>query len=92
MRTAGGHLAGRVVDGHMPIDGGLIVGYLTAALLRGGQRWADRTVDSLLDRLTELVTRRMGRGFLVRLGHNPRDETVQREVGRNVPREGPKRQ
>jgi hypothetical protein len=68
----------------MPIDGGLIVGYLTAAFLRGGQRWADRTVDSLLDRLTELVARRMGREFLVRLGHNPRDETLQREVGLTI--------
>jgi len=66
------------------IDGGLIVGYLTAALLRGGQRWADRTIDSLLDRLTDAVTRRLGKGPVERLAQNPRDATVQREVSLTV--------
>jgi len=65
----------------MLIDGGLIVGYLTASLLRGGQRIADRTVDSLLDRLTGLITDRMGPGPVDRLRTHPREETVQREVG-----------
>jgi hypothetical protein len=65
----------------MPIDGGLIVGYLTAALLRGGHRVADRTLDALLDRLTALVARRMGRGTLDRLKGHVRDENVQRDVG-----------
>ena len=68
----------------MPIDGGLIVGYLTAALLRGGRRVADRAVDALLDRLTGLVADRMGPGPVDRLGKHPRDETVQREVGLTI--------
>jgi hypothetical protein len=65
----------------MLIEGGLVVGYLTAALVRGGQRWTDRTVDSLLDRLTSLVRGRMGAEPLDRLARNPRDEELQREVG-----------
>lgn len=68
----------------MLIDGGLIVGYLTAALLRGGRRIADRTVDSLLDRLTGLVADRMGPGPLDRLRKYPRDDTAQREVGLTI--------
>lgn len=66
------------------IDGGLVVGYLTAALFRGGQRWVDRTIDSLLDRLAGLVTRRLGSGPVDRLKQNPGDETVQREVGLTI--------
>jgi hypothetical protein len=65
----------------MALDGGLIVGYLTAAFLRAGGRLADRAVDSLLNRLVELVGSRMGRGPLDRLAGNPRDEATQREVG-----------
>jgi hypothetical protein len=68
----------------MLVDGGLIVGYLTAALVRGGHRLADRTVDSLLDRLTNLVANRMGRGPVDRLRQHPREETVQREVGLTI--------
>jgi len=34
------------------LDGGLIVGYRTAALLRAGGRVANRAVDSLLNRLS----------------------------------------
>lgn len=66
------------------IDGGLIVGYLTAALLRGGQRWADRTIDSLLDRLTTAVTRRLGKGPVERLAQDPHDATAQREVSLTI--------
>lgn len=65
----------------MPIDGGLVVGYLTAALLRAGKRWGDRTLDQLLDRLTSLVANRMGRAPLARLAGNPRSPEVQRDVG-----------
>lgn len=65
----------------MPIDGGLVVGYLTAALLRAGKRWGDRTLDQLLDRLTSLVAHRMGRAPLDRLAGNPRSSDVQRDVG-----------
>lgn len=81
---AGGHAEHDVVHGRMPIDGGLIVGYLTAALLRAGRRWADRTMDSLLNRLTDLVASRMGHGPLDRLAGNPGDEGVQREVGLTI--------
>jgi hypothetical protein len=63
------------------IEGGLIVGYLTAAFLRGGERMADRAVDALLHRLTDLVADRMGFELIDRLQEHPRDETVQREVG-----------
>ena len=68
----------------MPIDGGLVVGYLTAALLRAGKRWGDRTLDQLLDRLTSLVAHRMGRAPLDRLAGNPRSAEVQRDVGLTI--------
>jgi hypothetical protein len=69
-----------VIIGDMALDGGLIVGYLTAALLRAGGRLADRALDSLLNRLIDLVASRMGRAPLDRLAGNPRDEATQREV------------
>lgn len=73
-----------MLRGLMPIDGGLVVGYLTAALLRAGKRWGDRALDQLLDRLTRLVADRMGRAPLDRLADNPRSPEVQREVGLTV--------
>jgi hypothetical protein len=44
----------------MPIDGGIVVSYLTAYLLKGGKRLADRTFESLLDRLVQRVRERLG--------------------------------
>jgi hypothetical protein len=68
----------------MPIDGGLVVGYLTAALVRAGRRLADRTIDALLDQLTSLVRRRLGQDSLERLAADPRDEQAQRDVGLTI--------
>jgi hypothetical protein len=68
----------------MLIDGGLIVGYVTAALLRGGKHVADKAVDALLDRLTNVIVDRMGPGPVDRLRRNPQDEQVQREVGLTI--------
>jgi hypothetical protein len=65
----------------MAVDGGLVVGYLVAALLRAGRRQIDRTVDSLLDRLIAIVARRLGKGHIDRLADDPRDASAQREVG-----------
>jgi hypothetical protein len=65
----------------MPIDGGLVVGYLTAAVLRAGKRWGDKALDSLLDRLANLVAQKMGPAPLDRLAGDPRNAEVQREVG-----------
>jgi hypothetical protein len=81
---AGGQSRDGVVGEHMLIEGGLVVGYLTAAIARGGQRLADRTLDSLLDRLSALVVGRMGSGPLDRLAGNPHDERSQREVGLTI--------
>lgn len=68
----------------MALDGGLIVGYLTAAAVGAGKRWVDRSVDSLLDRLTAKVAGRVGRGPVDRLEQNPRDEQTQRELGLTI--------
>jgi hypothetical protein len=70
----------------MPVYGGLIVGYLTAAVVGAGRRWADRRFDALLDRLTTIVTRCMGDEPLDRLADSPGDERVQREVGLTLDR------
>jgi hypothetical protein len=70
----------------MPVDGGLIVGYLTAAVIGAGRRWADRRIDGLLDRLTATVSHRLGDGALDRLATGPRDEQVQRAIGLRLDR------
>jgi hypothetical protein len=68
----------------MPLDGGLIVGYLTAALARGGRRVADRAVDALLDRLVDLVQERVGSGPIEALGRRPGDETAEAWVAGSI--------
>jgi hypothetical protein len=73
-------VVGVVVEG-VVIEGGLVVGYLTAALMGAGKRWADRRLDGLLEELTAVVRRRMGRGPLDKLAGNLDDERSQREVG-----------
>ena len=65
----------------MPIDGGLVVGYLTAAVIGAGKRWGDKKLDQLLDRLTGLVAGRMGRQPLDQLRRDPKNPTVQRDLG-----------
>lgn len=65
----------------MPIDGGLVVGYLTAAVLRAGKRAGDKVLDSLLDRLASLVAQKMGGGTLDRLARDARSAEVQRDLG-----------
>jgi hypothetical protein len=65
----------------MPIDGGLVVGYLTAAVIGAGKRWGDKKLDQLLDRLTGLVAGRMGRQPLDQLRSDPQNPTVQRDLG-----------
>lgn len=55
------------------IDGGIVVGYLTAYLLKGGKRLADRTLESLLDRLVQRVDERLGPRPLNTLNQKPGD-------------------
>jgi hypothetical protein len=68
----------------MPIDGGLIVGYLTAALARGGRRLTDRAVDALLDRLVDLVQQRLGSGPFDTLGRKPGDAGAEAWVAGSI--------
>jgi hypothetical protein len=57
----------------MPIDGGIVVGYLTAYLLKGGKRLADRTFEALLDRLVDRVQERLGPRPVSTLERKPGD-------------------
>lgn len=68
----------------MALDGGLVVGYLTAAVLGAGRRWVDRRLDTLLDNLTNRVAHRLGRGPVDRLARDPRDEAVRSELGLTI--------
>ena len=64
----------------MAIEGGLVVGYLTAALLGAGKRWADRRLDSLLDSLTGLVQEKLGTRPVDNLRDTPTDPQAQRDL------------
>ena len=55
----------RPTEGEAVIDGGLIAGYLAAAVARGGGRLLDKTVDGALDRLAAAVSSKLMR---LRLG------------------------
>lgn len=57
----------------MPIDAGVIVGYLVAA---AGKQVADRAIGALLDRLAARVSQRLGRAPLDALILNPDDPKV----------------
>ena len=62
----------------------VVVGYLTVHLLRGARHVADRTIESLLDRLAKLVEARLGPGPLDTLAGNPADAATQTQVRRNI--------
>ena len=55
------------------IDGGIVVGYLTAYLLKGGKRLADTAFESLLESLAERVKERLGPAPLTALNQHPKD-------------------
>ena len=44
----------------VPIDGGVVVAYLAAYLLKGGRRIADTALESMVDRLVERVAAPQG--------------------------------
>lgn len=66
------------------IDGGLIAGYLAAAVARGGARLLDRTVDGALDRLSASVASRLGPRPNADLARDPSDPHIHDRVGRAV--------
>jgi hypothetical protein len=67
----------------MPLDGGVIVGYLVAALVKGV---AEQSVGSLLRRLTARVRRRMGDGPLDDLRRGSGDPVVREHVAQQIQR------
>lgn len=64
----------------MVLESTIVMGYLTRALMRGGERAADRATDALLDRLVALARSRIGPGAMELLAMNPADESTQRTV------------
>jgi hypothetical protein len=65
----------------MPFDGGVIVGYLAAAV---GKKVADRAINGLLDYLARRVQERLGRAPLGDLRRRPDDPRVRAHVDRAV--------
>ena len=68
----------------MAIDGGVVVAYLTASLLKGGRRIADRALESLMDRLVERVSDRLGPRPINTLERDPADPGNQRLVAGKI--------
>ena len=66
------------------IDGGIVVGYLTAYLLRGARALADQAFESLLDRLAQVIERRLGARPLDQLERNPGDQDTQQRVSQTI--------
>ena len=64
----------------VPIDGGVVVAYLAAYLLKGGRRIADTALESMMDRLVERVEARLGPRPLNTLGQDPADRRNQQLV------------
>lgn len=63
------------------MDGGIIVAYLVTFLLGGARRFADPTLDRILQRLCDPVVAQLrGDPSLDELKNNPRDEYSQRQV------------
>jgi hypothetical protein len=75
----------RATGGAM-IDGGLITGYLLAAVARGGRKILDRTVDAALDRLADAVTAKLGHGPENDLSRDPGNPVIRSNVARAVER------
>jgi hypothetical protein len=66
------------------MDGGIVVGYVTAWLFRGARQLADSAVESLLDRLARLVERRLGHRPIDALEQRPHDAETRNRVGASV--------
>ena len=62
------------------IDGGIIAGYLAAAVARGGKRLLDTAVNSALDRLAGVVSSRLGTKVVANLEERPSDPQAQQDV------------
>jgi len=67
----------------MPFDGGVIVGYLAAALVK---HIADRAVGGLLGQLRDRVRQRLGRAPLDDLARSPESRRVQARVAHAIER------
>jgi hypothetical protein len=65
----------------MAVDGGLLVGYLTAYIMRGTRKVADRAFEALLERLATTVEERLGRRPIEALEQAPGDEWTEAQVG-----------
>ena len=68
----------------VPIDGGVVVAYLAAYLLKGGRRIADAAVESLIGQLVERVSVRLGPRPLNTLERAPADPQNQRLVANKI--------
>ena len=68
----------------MALDSGVISGYLIAFLLRGARRLADRSFESLLDKLANVIEQRIGRRPLETLQRNPGDTEANSRLCRKI--------
>lgn len=68
----------------MAIDGGVVVAYLTAYVLRGGRRVADHALESLMNRLVDRVSNTLGDRPLNTLKRDQGGERSQRLVASKI--------
>ena len=68
----------------VPVDGGVVVAYLAAYLLKGGGRVVSAAVDAAVERLVERVSVRLGPRPLNTLERAPTDPDNQALVARKI--------
>jgi hypothetical protein len=66
------------------IEAGVVVAYLSAYALSSGRRIADRSLQSLLDRLADRVSAKLGRTVVEKLGRDPQGAGTRADAAKTI--------